>query len=98
MKKIFEQAGDDFQACYDAERWCEERGIAVGAMEHGQPRGLLLGPYLISKWRNLSGPERRTLDGTMTGDMRHGPVAIELKGADSEYPPIPFHETPGSGT
>jgi len=86
MKKVFDTLGGNFEACREAVAWCHERDIAVGAMERGQPRGLLTGPYYIAKWHNLSGPERRQLDGTMTGDMRHGPVTIELKGEEADYP------------
>jgi hypothetical protein len=89
MKKIFDRPGGNFEPCLDAERWCEERGIAIGDMERGQPRGLLLGVFDVAKWHNLSVPERRELDGTMTGDMRHGPVVIELEGDESRYPLIP---------
>ena len=96
MKKIFDTLGGNFEACREAEEWCEERGISVGAMERGQPRGLLRGQFHIAKWHNLSGPERRELDGTMTGDMRHGPVTIELQGGEEDYPLIPEkHSTPG---
>ncbi|SDR52677.1 hypothetical protein [Paraburkholderia tuberum] len=87
MKIVFDQIVQ-FEACRAAEAWCGDRGIAVGRMERGQPRGLLRGPYDIAKWHNLSGPERRELDGTMTGDMRHGPVVIELKGEEADYPLI----------
>lgn len=88
MKKIFDTLGGNFEDCYAAEEWCKERDIAVGTMERGQPRGLLVGPYHIAKWHNLSGPERRELDGTMTGDMRHGPVTVELKGNEDDYPVV----------
>jgi hypothetical protein len=89
MKKVFDTLGGNFEACREAEEWCEERGIAVGAMERGRPRGLLDEPCHISKWSNLSGPERRQMKGAMTGDMRHGPVIIELQGEEDDYPVIP---------
>ena len=92
MKKVFDIIGGNFEACREAEQWCRERDIAVGSMERGQPRGLMVGPYCIAKWHNLSGPERRELHGTMTGDMRHGPVTIELKGCEEDYPVIPEEE------
>ncbi|WP_438396385.1 hypothetical protein [Caballeronia sp. DA-9] len=84
MKMVFE-GEREFEACRAAEEWCERRGIAVGRPERGAPRGLLVGYYDIAKWRNLSGPERRELDGTMTGDMRNGPVTITLKGEPDDY-------------
>lgn len=43
----------------------------------------------VGKWSNLSGPERRQAHGTMAGDMRHGPVTIELKGDEEDFPVIP---------
>jgi hypothetical protein len=85
MRKVFDDLGE-FRACRAAERWCDERGIAVGVPQRGQPRGLMVGYYRIAKWSHLSGPDRRSLAGTMTGDMRHGPVVIEIKGDESDYP------------
>ncbi|WP_205999552.1 hypothetical protein [Paraburkholderia sp. Ac-20342] len=85
MKLTFDQT-PSFEACRAAEAWCDARGIAVGAVQQGAPRGLLVGYYQIAKWRNLNDAERRELAGTMTGDMRHGPVAIELKGDAGDYP------------
>ncbi|ABM96988.1 hypothetical protein [Methylibium petroleiphilum] len=74
---VFEQKGD-FAASNAAEAWCAERGISVGIMERGMPRGLLYGDFEIAKWHNLNRADRAALDGRMTGDMRHGPVAIEI--------------------
>lgn len=88
MKLVFDQLGE-FEACRAAEQWCDELGIAVGAMERGQPRGLLVGYYRIAKWHNLSIPERNELNGTMRGDMRNGPVTIELNGEETDYPIVP---------
>lgn len=89
MKKVFDTLGGNFEACREAEQWCRERDISVGAMERTQPRGLAVGPYVIAKWSNLRPHERASLDGRMTGDMRHGPVVVELKGEEAEYPVIP---------
>jgi hypothetical protein len=74
---IFDQPGD-FVACRAAERWCAENGYSVGRMERGAPRGLLRGDYDIQKWRNLRKAERDALAGTMSGDMRNGPVVVTL--------------------
>jgi len=89
MKKVFDTIGGNFEACREAEQWCDERGIAVGQMERNQPRGLMHEDCWLAKWSNLSGPVRRQLDGTMTGDMRHGPVTVELKGNEEDYEVIP---------
>lgn len=88
MKKVFDALGN-FEACNEAEAWCEERGIAVGSMERAQPRGLSTDPCIIAKWSNLRPHERAQLQGTMTGDMRHGPVTIELVGDEDDYPVVP---------
>ena len=80
MKRIFDQPGD-FEACRAAEDWCKAHGIAVGAMERGRPRGLLFGDCGIAKWHNLSQAHRDSLDGTMTGDMRSGPVVVSINAA-----------------
>lgn len=89
MRKVFDTLGGNFEACREAEEWCRARDIAVGKMERAQPRGLAVGSYAISKWGNLRPHERTSLDGKMTGDMRHGPVVVELKGDEAEYPVIP---------
>lgn len=78
MRIVFEQQGT-FAAMYAAEEWCRSNGISVGCGEKGKPRGLLLGDFAISKWRNMNASEIAALDGRMTGDMRDGPVIIEMK-------------------
>ena len=78
MKIVFDVPGD-FEACRAAEARCAVRGIAVGRPQRGSPRGLLRGDFDIQKWRNLDDAERGQLDGTMTGDMRNGPVTVEFK-------------------
>ena len=78
IRETFNQAGD-FAASRAAEAWCEARGISVGRTERGRPRGLLYGDFDISKWHNMSKAEIAALDGLMTGDMRNGPVHIEIK-------------------
>lgn len=76
-KLTFTEQGT-FAAVSAAEAWCRENGISVGSMQRGSPRGLMRGDCAISKWRNLSKSDRKMLDGTMTGDMRNGPVVIEI--------------------
>lgn len=76
--KTFSESGD-FEASHAAERWCAENGISVGRCQGPSPRGLLYGDYDIQKWRNLNVHERAMLDGTLTGDMRHGPVHLRIK-------------------
>lgn len=79
QRTVFNSDGTDFSAMRDAEKWCEDNGISVGRMQAGCPRGLLRGDFDIAKWRNLDKWDILQLDGTMKGDMRHGPVVVELK-------------------
>lgn len=88
MKRVFDAPGCNFEACHEAEEWCEERGIAVGAMEREKPRGLMHEPCWLGKWSQLSDLVRQKLHGRMTGDMRHGPVTVELKGDEADYPVV----------
>ena len=87
LEYVFDQVGA-FAANDAAEAWCRERGVSVGRMQKGAPRGLLRGDYEIAKWRNLSIAERRALDGTMRGDFRNGPVIVRIAPALS-----PQHQT-----
>jgi len=77
MKIHFNQVGD-FKAMWAAEEWCRNNGISYGPTQAGKPRGLKYGDYAISKWKNLDIRDIALLDGKMTGDMRNGPVCIEI--------------------
>ncbi len=68
----------EFAPCRAAEAWCEAHGISVGHGQRGAPRGLLIGNFDIQKWRNLDSDERAALHGVMRGDMRNGPVIVDL--------------------
>lgn len=81
ISKTFDQRGD-FAAMYAAEAWCNDQGLSVGANQRGAPRGLKRGDYRVAKWRNLNERERAGLDGTMTGDMRDGPVTVTIRGSE----------------
>ncbi len=76
--KTFHEVGG-FQSCRAAEEWCELNGISVGIMQGPAPRGLMYGDCHISKWRNLSHVEQKQMHGTMTGDMRNGPVVVNIR-------------------
>jgi len=78
-RKTFADAGD-FAACRAAEDWLRKHDYAVGRMERGMPRGLMIGAddWDIQKWHNLRAHERRALDGVLVGDMRNGPVVVML--------------------
>ena len=73
----FDNKGD-FQAYYAAERWCMENGFSVGTMDGRNPIGIVRGDADISKWHNLSKKDIASLDGRITGDMRSGPVTVEV--------------------
>lgn len=75
MRVEFKDVGD-FAAAHAAEDWCAKYGLSVGSMERGSPRGILFGDYAIAKWHNLRQADKDSLHGTMTGDMRHGPVLV----------------------
>ncbi len=68
----------DFAAASRAVNLLEAAGFSVGYPQRGAPRGILFGLYDIQKWRNLSKEHRRALHGVMTGDMRCGPVTVEI--------------------
>ena len=77
----------DFKASAEAEKWCKDRGLAVGEMQGPAPRGIMLGShYSIQKWRNLSEEDKNCLDGEMTGNMREGPVVVTLKNLPHLHP------------
>lgn len=77
MRVVFDNEGD-FAAMYAAEDWCAKHGLSVGSSERGKPRGILFGDYAIAKWHNLRQADRDALHGTMTGDMRSGPVTVAV--------------------
>jgi hypothetical protein len=68
----------DFTAAHRAVALLENAGFSVGRMQAGAPRGILFGNYDIQKWKNLSADHRQALHGVMTGDMRNGPVTVEI--------------------
>lgn len=68
-----------FDAYWKAEQWCRDNGISYGPMCSHMPTGLMYGNIVIMKYRNLTPKERRTLDGTLTGDFRDGPVILKIR-------------------
>lgn len=83
MKLIFTDQGV-FAAKNAAEKWCRDNGISYGSSCACSPIGLMRGDINISKWHNLSRREIAFLDGRMTGEMRNGPVTIELRDEPSD--------------
>lgn len=45
-------------------------GFSIGTNQRSDPRGLLFGDVIISKWRNLSEADKKSLHGHL---VRHGP-------------------------
>ena len=78
MLQITFDGADEFEAMQDAEAWCDKHNVSIGRMERCMPRGLLVGDFDIAKWHNLNQAERDRLHGTMTGDMRTGPVTVSI--------------------
>ena len=76
-KQTFNQTGD-FEAYHAAEAWLKENGYSAGSMCGDQPIGILKGDVYIPKWRNLTNSDKRILHGRLTGDMRIGPVTLEI--------------------
>jgi hypothetical protein len=68
-----------FEAEHKAVDWCRAHGISVGQMQGPEPRGLLFGDYLISKWRGMNRAEIKALHGTIDGPGRMGPVTVTIK-------------------
>lgn len=72
-----------FGAMGDAEAFLRDRGFAVGACEGTNPRAVMLDYGFVGKWSKLSPSDREDLHGLMSGDMRHGPVTVDI---NSEAP------------
>lgn len=78
MERIFE-GSVDWEAVGRAEKWLADNGYSLGVMQRNDPRGVLKGDYRISKWRNMTPRHRLELDGTLEGNMRHGPLTLKIK-------------------
>ena len=76
----FDQTGT-FAAMHCAEQWCREHRVSYGPSERGSPIGLLVGDYVIAKWRNLTPKERAECHGQITGDGREGPLVLRISRA-----------------
>lgn len=77
--KTFE-GSSDFEALRAAETHLRARGFSYGSSERGAPTGVMYGEFDISKWRNLSAEDRKSLDGAiLAGDHRNGPVVIVIQ-------------------
>jgi hypothetical protein len=84
FKKVFSETGA-FKALYAAQRWLAENGYSYGPTCVMHPAPILKGDYVIAKWRNLTKKEIKALDGWLDGDLREGPVTVQLKAAPDQW-------------
>jgi hypothetical protein len=71
--------GVDFSAYNEAVEFLRQRGFSVGETCRGKPCGVMYGrDWDIAKWCNLTGDEQAQLHGTVTGEMRYGPVRVAI--------------------
>jgi hypothetical protein len=78
MKKTFKVSGT-FESYYAACKWLSENGYSYGSMQGDAPIGIMKGEWNISKWRNMTSKEQKSLDGVMTGEFREGEVVVSIK-------------------
>jgi hypothetical protein len=77
MNKIEFQGGGTFEAMYAAQAYLTENGYEYGSTCRHEPVAVMKGDYdLPQKWKNFTAKEKKSVHGTMTGDMREGPVTI----------------------
>ncbi len=91
LVKTFAQTGD-FEANTAAEHFLEQAGFSVGTMQRGDPRGIMFGDCVISKWRNLHHLEKQAMHGQMTGNMREGPITVTIFESAPQEAKRDFHK------
>ena len=83
FSKTFSKPGT-FQSLYAAQKWLEQNGYSFGSTCLEMPIGILKGDFIIAKRKNLTKAEIAQLDGRLSGDMRNGPVMIQLTAAPDQ--------------
>jgi hypothetical protein len=68
---------DAFNAAEKALAAC---GMSLGAMQAGDPAGIMFGDWSIQKWRNLRQHHRRDLHGVLTGARGSNTMTITIRG------------------
>lgn len=68
----------DFLAMHAAERFLDERGFSFGPTQGHDPRAIMFGDYLVSKWGNLSRQNIADNHGVMFGVPRTGPITVVI--------------------
>lgn len=77
FEKIFTDAGE-FLALGFARAYLYKRGFSMGPAQTGAPIAVLFGRCKISKWHYLTDGQRNACHGTITGDVRKGPVTLKI--------------------
>ena len=73
------QGDEDFAAVAEAKDFLAIKDYEVGSMQRAAPIGFASSQTCcgISKWRNMTKAEHKSLDGVMLADsFRHGPVSV----------------------
>lgn len=79
--EIFENDGTEWSAWRACQAWLKEHGYDHGSMQRDAPIGVHRAPASISKWRNMTGDERASLDGRiewLNGGPRNGTAMLRL--------------------
>lgn len=71
-------AEGDWKAKDLAEQFLRERGFAYGPTQGHDPRAIMFGDYLVSKWRNLTRADIAANHGVMLGVLRTGPITVVI--------------------
>lgn len=75
FERTFTAAGP-FAATREAEQFLRERGFSFGPTQGPDPRAIMHGDYLVSKWRNLTRADIAANHGCMFGRPRTGPITV----------------------
>jgi len=71
-----------FHSMYAAESWLREKGYTSGSGCVGHPTAVMKGNYydynLPHKMKNFSKKQTASVHGIMKGDIRDGPITVEL--------------------
>ena len=64
-EKIFKGDGSTFGATYEAENWLRDNVYSYGSSCMFSPQGVVKGEAYISKWRNMTKKEQKSMDGLL---------------------------------
>jgi len=72
--------GSPHGATYNAEKWLTDNGFSYGPGSVDGPAGVIKGDAIISKWRNMTRTEQKSMDGHLwTGYDRDARLEIKTK-------------------